>query len=74
MGEIVCVVFPDGRQLEGEVLKIDHDTVLVQIFGDCSGMDTKKTTVIFSDSLKQAPLSLRMLNRVFDESSLILPI
>lgn len=66
MGEIVLVVFPDGRKLEGEVLKIDRDTVLVQIFGDCSGMDTKKTTVIFSDSLKQAPLSPRMLNRVYN--------
>jgi V/A-type H+-transporting ATPase subunit B len=68
MGEIVRIVFPDGRQLEGEVLKIDRDMVLVQIFGDCSGMDTKKTTVIFSDSLKQAPLSLRMLNRVYNGS------
>jgi V/A-type H+-transporting ATPase subunit B len=68
MGEIVLVVFPDGRRLEGEVLKIDRDTVLVQIFGDCSGMDTKKTTVVFSDSLKQAPLSLRMLNRVYNGS------
>jgi len=68
IGEIVEVVFPDGRKLEGEVLKIDRDTVLVQIFGDCSGMDTRKTTVVFSDSLKQAPLSLRMLNRVYSGS------
>ncbi len=68
MGEIVRVVFPDDRQLEGEVLRIDRDTVLVQIFGDCSGMDTKRTTVIFSDSLKQAPLSPRMLNRVYSGS------
>lgn len=68
MGEIVRVVFPDGRELEGEVLKIDHDTVLVQIFGDCSGMDTKRSTVIFSDSLKLAPLSPRMLNRIYNGS------
>jgi len=68
MGEIVRVVFPDDRQLEGEVLKIDRDTVLVQIFGDCSGMDTKRTTVVFSDNLKQAPLSPRMLNRVYNGS------
>ncbi|MHB8788886.1 MAG: V-type ATP synthase subunit B [Desulfobulbaceae bacterium] len=68
MGEIVRVLFPDGRELAGEVLKIDRDTVLVQIFGDCSGLDRKNSTVIFSDSLKQAPLSPRMLNRVFDGS------
>lgn len=68
MGEIVRVVFPDGRELEGEVLKIDQDTVLVQIFGDCSGLDRKNSTIIFSDSLKQAPLSPRMLNRLFNGS------
>lgn len=68
MGEIVRVVFPDGRELEGEVLKIEHNTVLVQIFGDCSGMDRKHSTVIFSGNLKQAPLSLRMLNRIYNSS------
>jgi len=68
MGEIVRVVFPDGRELEGEVLKIDYDSVLIQIFGDCSGMDRKSTSVIFSDSLKQAPLSPRMLNRIYSGS------
>ncbi|GAB4333504.1 MAG: ATP synthase subunit B [Desulfobulbaceae bacterium] len=68
MGEIVQVVFPDGRRLDGEVLKIERDTVLVQIFGDCSGMDTDRTTVILGGNLKRAPLSLRMLNRVFDGS------
>lgn len=68
MGEIVKVIFPDGRRLEGEVLRIDCSTVLVQIFGDCSGMDTSKTTVVLSGNLKQAPLSLRMLNRVYNGS------
>ncbi len=68
MGEIVRVVFPDGRELEGEVLKIDHETVLVQIFGDCSGMDRKSSTIIFSDNLKQTPLSPRMLNRIYNGS------
>lgn len=68
MGEIVRVVFPDGRELEGEVLKIDYDTVLIQIFGDCSGMDRKNSTVIFSGSLKQAPLSPSMLNRIYSGS------
>lgn len=68
MGEIVRVVFPHSRELEGEVLKIDRQTVLIQIFGDCSGLDRKHSTIIFSDSLKQAPLSPRMLNRVFTGS------
>ena len=68
LGEVVSVVFPDGRELEGEVLKIDKNTALVQIFGDCSGLDRKNSTVIFSDSLKKAPLASGMLNRIFNGS------
>ena len=68
MGEIVTVVFPEGRTLEGEVLKVDRGTVLVQVFGDCSGLDREQSSVIFSDSVKQAPLARAMLNRIFDGS------
>lgn len=68
MGEIVSIVFPGGWILEGEVLKIEQGTVLVQIFGGSGGMDTRKTKVVFSDRLKQAPLSRRMLNRIFNGS------
>lgn len=68
MGEIVRVVFPEGKELEGEVLKIDNGSVLVQVFGDCSGLDRDTSSVIFSDSLKKAPLAPAMLNRVFDGS------
>jgi V/A-type H+-transporting ATPase subunit B len=70
LGEVVRVVGPDGRSQEGEVLLIDGHTVMIQIFGECRGLDLKESTVIFTDAIKQAPLSLTMLNRVFNGSFL----
>ncbi|NIQ94175.1 MAG: V-type ATP synthase subunit B [Desulfuromonadales bacterium] len=68
MGEIVTIHFHSSQLLEGEVLKIEGDNVLVQVFGESRGLDLKQSRVIFTDSLKQAPLSMDMLNRVFSGS------
>ena len=68
MGESVRIVFPDGREADGEVLRIEHDTVLIQVIGDSRGLDMDHTQVVFTDSLKRAPLSVAVLNRTFDGS------
>jgi V/A-type H+-transporting ATPase subunit B len=68
LGEIVRVESPDGSSQEGEVLLIEGDTVLVQVFGDCQGLDLRQSTVVFADHVKQAPLTPRLLNRVFNGS------
>jgi len=68
LGEVVRIVFPDGKVQEGDVLLVDRGTVLIQVFGDCQGLDLRGSKVVFTDSIKQAPLSLNMLNRVFNGS------
>ena len=68
MGEVVTVVFPDGRSAEGEVLRIEDDSVLVQVFGDSRGLDLDRSRVVFTDALKTAPLSSDLLNRAFSGS------
>jgi len=68
MGEVVTIVFPDGRETEGEVLRIERDTVLIQVVGDSRGLDMERTRIVFTDSVKRAPLSLAALNRVFSGS------
>ena len=68
MGEVVTVVFPDGRETEGEVLRIWRDTVLIQVVGDSRGLDMDRTRVVFTDSVKRAPLAPAVLNRVFSGS------
>lgn len=68
MGEVVTIVFPDGRETEGEVLKIEGHNVLIQIFGESRGLDMDNSKVIFTDAIKKAPLSLDILDRVFGGS------
>jgi V/A-type H+/Na+-transporting ATPase subunit B len=68
MGEAVRIVFPDGRVAEGEVLRIERDTVLIQVIGDSRGLDMDHTQVVFTDAIKRAPLSLAVLNRAFGGS------
>lgn len=66
-GEVVRIVAPDGTSLEGEVIKIDGDTVLVQLFGETRGLDIG-AKVHFSDAIKRAPLSPAVIGRVFNGS------
>ncbi|UCD35694.1 MAG: V-type ATP synthase subunit B, partial [Nitrospiraceae bacterium] len=68
IGEVVKVRTPDGRHMDGEVLEIHGDTVLLEVYGDTHGLDLKHTSVVFTDSIKRAPLSTEMIGRVFDGS------
>lgn len=66
IGEVVSICYPDGRRKDGEVLKIDRDSVLIQVYGDTSGVDVERTSVSFTDSVKKAPLSTDIIGRVFN--------
>ena len=66
IGESVTIVAPNGQQLDGEVLKIDTEQVLIQVFGETHGLDLEKTSVTFHDSVKRAPLSRHCLGRIFN--------
>lgn len=68
IGEVVKVLGPDGRQVAGEVLGVEGDTVLIEVYGDTRGLDIENTSVVFTDSLKKAPLSTDIIGRVFDGS------
>ena len=66
-GEIVRIVHPDGETVDGEVLKIEGETVLIQVFGETRGLGMD-APVAFTDGVKMAPLSPDMIGRVFDGS------
>lgn len=68
IGEIVRIVSPSGEEREGEVLKIEGNTALIEVFGETKGLDIKNTRVIFTDSIKKVPLSEDMLGRIFSGS------
>lgn len=67
-GEAVRIIPAEGPQLEGEVLEIQGDIVLVEVFGETRGLDIEKTAVVFTDSVKKAPLSPLVIGRVFNGS------
>lgn len=66
-GEVVRIEGPGGELLEGEVIKIEGDTVLVQVFGETRGLGIS-SAVHFSDAVKRAPLSPSVIGRVFNGS------
>lgn len=68
VGEVVKVIFPDSKEMDGEVLKIDRDSVLIQVYGETRGLDIGNSSVVFSDSVKKAPLSSDIIGRVFSGS------
>ncbi len=68
IGEVVRVISPDGGKMDAEVLEIDGDTVLIEVFGETRGLDTGKTSVAFTDSVRKAPLSADIIGRIFNGS------
>lgn len=68
MGEMVRILSPDNREMDGEVLKIDGNTVLIQVYGETRGLNMENTSVVFTDSIKKAPLSHDIIGRIFNGS------
>lgn len=68
IGEVVRVISPDGRMLDAEVLEIEGDTVLIEVFGETRGLDIGRTSVVFTDSGRKVPLSPDIVGRIFNGS------
>jgi V/A-type H+-transporting ATPase subunit B len=68
IGETVTVLAPDGRKMDAEVLQITGDTVLIEVYGETRGLDIEETSIIFTDSVKKAPLSPEIIGRIFNGS------
>lgn len=68
IGEAVNILYPDGRRMAGEVLRIEGNKVLIQVFGETRGVDIEHTEVVFTESVMTAPLSPELIGRVFNGS------
>ncbi len=68
IGEVVKVVSPDGTLMDAEVLEIEGNTVMIEVFGETRGLDIGKTTVAFMDSVRKVPLSGDIVGRIFNGS------
>ncbi|KAL6218018.1 hypothetical protein ACLB2K_011235 [Fragaria x ananassa] len=66
--EIVNIRLGDGTIRRGQVLEVDGEKAIVQVFEGTSGIDNKYTTVQFTGEVLKTPVSLDMLGRIFNGS------
>lgn len=66
--EIVNVKLGDGSERRGQVLEVDGERAVVQIFEGTSGIDNQKTTCEFTGEVLKTPVSRDMLGRIFNGS------
>jgi len=64
--ELVEITLPSGEKRRGQVLQVEEDKALVQVFEGTTGLDIPETTVRFLARGIELPLSQDMLGRVFD--------
>lgn len=64
--EIVRMRLSDGAERTGRVVKIDGDTVSLQVFEGTRGMSMSNTETVFTGKPMEIPLSPEILGRVFD--------
>ncbi len=67
-GEVVRILTDEGREMKGEVLSIEKDAVLIQLYGDSRGLNIEAMSIVFTDSLMRAPLSTALIGRVLNGS------
>jgi len=66
--EIVEVRLGDGSIRRGQVLEVDGQRAVVQVFEGTSGIDNRKTTLEFTGDVLKTPVSRDMLGRIFNGS------
>lgn len=68
IGEVVKILTHDERQLEGEILEIREDTILIEVFAETRGLDLERSSIVLTDTLRTAALSPDITGRVFNGS------
>ena len=64
-GEIVDIEIADGSTRHGQILQVDRDKVMVQVFEGTEGIDISRSTVRFIGKPMELGLSREILGRVF---------
>ena len=64
-GHIVDIELADGSIRHGQILQVENDKVLVQVFEGTSGIDVKRSTVRFLAKPLELGVSPDILGRVF---------
>lgn len=65
-GEMVDIISPDGSSRHGQVIELDGDRAVVQVFGTTHGLDVERSTVRFQGDVIKLGVSTAMLGRVLN--------
>jgi|UniRef100_A0A7C3YRV4 V/A-type H+-transporting ATPase subunit B len=63
--ELVEIILPNGEKRQGQVLEVDRDKALVQVFEGSSGLEIRQSKIRFLGRGITLPLSRSILGRVF---------
>merc|ERR1711981_242330 len=66
--EICTLTLPHGETRAGQVLEVQDNKAVVQVFEGTSGIDSKTTSCEFSGDILRIPVSEEMVGRVFNGS------
>uniref|UniRef100_A0A7S3FA72 Vacuolar proton pump subunit B n=1 Tax=Prasinoderma singulare TaxID=676789 RepID=A0A7S3FA72_9VIRI len=66
--EIVQITLGDGTKRRGQVLEVDGNRAVVQVFEGTSGVDNLRTNLEFTGDVLRTPVSRDMLGRIFNGS------
>jgi V/A-type H+-transporting ATPase subunit B len=69
-GEMVELRGPDKETRLGQVLEVNRDRAVVQVFTGTRGLDLKRTEARFTGDVARLGVSLEMLGRVFNGSGI----
>eukprot|EP01083_Nonionella_stella_P182964 659822_1 len=64
----VNLTLPNGDERQGQVLEIEGDKAVVQVFEGTAGIDAKATACQFTGDVMRMPVSEDMLGRIFNGS------
>merc|ERR1719197_2112096 len=65
-GEIVNITLGNGERRRGQVLEVDGDKAVVQVFEGTTGIDNRSSHVEFTGSILKVGVSEDMLGRIFN--------
>lgn len=65
-GEMVAITDPDGKMRWGQVLEVDRDLGIIQVFAGTSGLDLHRTRLRFTGDVARLDASLSLLGRTLN--------
>ncbi len=65
-GEIVKILTDGGIERTGQVVKIDEDTIVVEVFEDTSGLSSENSKILFTEASFKVKISNDMFGRTFN--------